>query len=437
MSKRYQSWGRYPKVTQQAYRVDWRDDPIPWQDFADRPLLPFGNGRSYGDSCLNQGGTLLDARGLDRLIAFDPDTGLLRCEAGVLLSEILAFAVPRGWFLPVTPGTQYVTVGGAIANDVHGKNHHRAGTFGCHVRQFELLHSDGTRRCCSPDQHADWFGATIGGLGLTGLILWAEIRLKRIAGPAISSETIKYATLSDFFALSAASDQDYEYTVAWIDCLARGKHLGRGLFSRGNHASTPEARQPPLGKLRIPFDPPVPLVSPSLVKAFNFVYYQPRAPHSHHTGHYKPFFYPLDKILEWNRIYGTPGFMQYQCVVPLASSQDATTELLGRIAAANAGSFLAVLKQFGTLASPGLLSFPRPGVTLALDFPNHGAKTLALLESLDEVVTQAGGAVYPAKDARMSEASFKHYYPQWQQLVPYIDPHFSSSFWRRVTGAQA
>lgn len=437
MNNRYQSWGRYPKVAQQAYRVDWRDETPPWDDFGGGPVLPFGNGRSYGDSCLNNGGTLLDTRGLDRLISFDPSTGLLRCEAGVLLSEILAFAVPRGWFLPVTPGTQYVTVGGAIANDVHGKNHHRAGTFGCHVTQFELIHSDGTRRLCSPDQQTEWFAATLGGLGLTGLILWAEIRLKRITGPAISSETIKYTHLSDFFALSAASDQDYEYTVAWVDCLARGKHLGRGLFSRGNHAGASATKTRPARKLRIPFDPPLPLVNPPLVKAFNFIYYQPRAQHSHHTSHYEPFFYPLDKILNWNRIYGAPGFMQYQCVVPSASGQDATTELLGRIAAANTGSFLAVLKQFGNQPSPGLLSFPRPGVTLALDFSNQGAKTLALLESLDEVVRQAGGAVYPAKDARMSETSFKHYYPQWQQLIPYIDPHFSSSFWRRVTGEHA
>lgn len=205
------SWGRYPHTRQTMIRCHDRHAVLP---ATERLLLPFGNGRSYGDSCLNDGGTLLHARGLDRFVAFNPQAGVLHCEAGVLLSEILELVVPQGWFLPVTPGTQFVTVGGAIANDVHGKNHHRAGTFGAQVRAFELLRSDGSRRRCSPTENPDWFTATVGGLGLTGLIVWAEIQLRRIANSWIASETIRFHDLDEFFAMSAASDRDYEYTVA-------------------------------------------------------------------------------------------------------------------------------------------------------------------------------------------------------------------------------
>lgn len=403
-------------------------------------MLPYGNGRSYGDSCLNDNGLLLAMRGLDRFIDFDPASGVLRCEAGVLLAEILALAVPQGWFLPVTPGTRFVTIGGAIANDVHGKNHHRAGTFGRHVRRFELLRSDGVRRLCTPDDNADWFGATIGGLGLTGVIVWAELALKRIASPMIDLETIRFDRLQEFFELSRASDRDYEYTVAWIDCLARGRSLGRGLFMRANHA--PALRYngtaKPARRRHMPVTPPVSLVNRATLRPFNSLYFhRQRGRHRRTVAHYEGFFYPLDAILAWNRMYGASGFMQYQCVVPPAAGEDATREILARIAASGTGSFLSVLKLFGDIASPGWLSFPRPGVTLALDFPNRGAPTLRLLDALDEVVATAGGAVYPAKDARMSAHSFQCYFPDWQRLLPYVDPRFSSSLWRRVTGASA
>ncbi len=204
--------------------------------------LPYGNGRSYGDSCLNVGAALIQTRSLDRYISFDAEAGILVCEAGVLIGEILQLIVPRGWFVPVTPGTRFVTVGGAIANDVHGKNHHRTGTFARHVRRFELLRSDGSRRICSPTENADLFAATAGGLGLTGIITWAELGLRPIPGARLDVETIRFGGLDEFIALCADSDADYEYTVAWVDCLGRGKHLGRGLFQRGNHAA--EARLP-------------------------------------------------------------------------------------------------------------------------------------------------------------------------------------------------
>ncbi len=399
-------------------------------------MLPYGNGRSYGDSCLNDGGTLLHARSLDRFIRFDASTGLLECEAGVLFSEILDLVVPQGWFLPVTPGTKFVTVGGAIANDVHGKNHHRAGTFGRHVTELELLRSDGSRMVCSADLHPDWFAATVGGLGLTGLITRARVQLRKIAGPWMSCEVHRFEDLAGFFRLSEQSDRDYEYTVAWVDCVSKGKGLGRGLFTRANHAPAhPDARPPSPGRRpNVPLTPPFSLINPLSLRVFNTLYYhRQRKEVSRATTHYEPHFYPLDGIGSWNRIYGPHGFMQYQCVVPPREAQACTEALLDAIAASGEGSFLAVLKQFGDVRSPGLLSFPRPGTTLALDFPNRGHSTLSLLNRLDEIVAAAGGAVYPAKDARMSADSFKRYFPDWEFFSHYIDPGFSSSFWRRVT----
>jgi FAD/FMN-containing dehydrogenase len=403
---------------------------------SDLPVLPLGNARSYGDSCLNDGGVLLATRGLDHFIAFDPASGVLTCEAGVLFSEILDLAVPQGWFLPVTPGTRFVTVGGAIANDVHGKNHHRAGTFGHHALAFELLRTDGTRLRCTPTENADWFAATVGGLGLTGVVTWATIQLRRIAGPWMSTENHRFGNLPEFFELSRASDRDYEYTVSWIDCVASGKALGRGLFSRANHAPASPDSRPAAGSrtLGVPFTPPISLINPLSLRAFNQLYYhRQRKSVVHATTHYQPFFYPLDSIANWNRIYGPRGFLQYQCVVPPEAAESTMAELVSNISAGGAGSFLAVLKQFGDKPSLGMLSFPRPGATLALDFPNGGAPTLALLDRLDAIVDAVGGAVYPAKDARMSGEHFRRYFPQWEAFSRFVDPGISSSFWRRVT----
>ncbi|MBA3532279.1 MAG: FAD-binding oxidoreductase, partial [Ardenticatenales bacterium] len=350
----------------------------------------------------------------------------------------LEVIVPRGWFLPVTPGTKYVSVAGAIANDVHGKNHHRAGTFGCHVTQFELLRSNGEQLLCSPTQNVELFRATIGGLGLTGLILWAEFTLKPIAGPLIEMERIRLPSLDAFFEVSGRSDQRYEYTVAWIDCLACGESLGRGIFMRGNHKESGETGRSGLPMTpTIPFDFPTFVLNHTTVKVFNTLYYRAQWQERIKSQvHYEPFFYPLDIVNNWNRIYGKRGFMQYQCVVPHDEGHAAIREIMRRIARSGSASFLAVLKEFGEVPSPGILSFPRPGVTLALDFPHHGAPTLALFDELDELVREAGGAVYPAKDARMSAANFQAYFPQWQDFARYVDPHFSSSFWRRVTVPQ-
>ena len=427
------SWGRWPRAQQQVQALHDRNRA---PDFiAGQSYLPYGLGRSYGDSCLNDGGVLLATRGLDRYISFDPESGELCCEAGVSLDEIIQLALPDGWFLPVSPGTRYVTVGGAIANDVHGKNHHRAGSFGRHLLEFELLRSDGSVLRCSPVSNPQMFAASIGGLGLTGLIRWARLQLRRVPGPWVAGHSIKFGNLGEFFRLSAESDRDYEYTVAWIDCTAAGAQRGRGLYSRGNHVDSRGA-EPAAGRLAMPLTPPLSLVNNLSVPAFNALYYaRQREPLIAQRWHWRPFFYPLDGVANWNRMYGPRGFFQYQCVVPMADAQASVGDMLARIQRAGAGSFLAVLKVFGDLPSPGVLSFPRPGATLAVDFPNRGQRTLDLLESLDEVTRAAGGAVYPAKDARMSAASFQQYFPRWREFAAQVDPKFSSSFWRRVTGS--
>ena len=400
-------------------------------------MLPFGNGRSYGDSCLNTGGALIECGNLDRFLSFDVDSGIIRCESGVQFAQILDLVVPAGWIIPAMPGTRFLTVGGAIANDVHGKNHHGAGTFGRHVGCFELLRSDGTRVLCSPEQNSELFRATIGGLGLTGVVTWAELRLKRVATPYLSQEVIRFANLSEFFELSGQSDGGYEYTVAWVDCLATGNSLGRGLFTRANHLEQLPAKPPraPGRTASVPFLPPVSLINALSLRLFNSVYYRKQR-RDRVTGpvHYEPFFFPLDSILEWNRIYGPRGFYQYQCVLPMARGEDGIAEILRRISASGSGSFLAVLKVFGDTPSPGMLSFPRPGVTLALDFPNKRRHTLDLMASLDEVTREFGGALYPAKDARMPPRMFEDSFPALEAFKPHIDPAFSSSFWRRVAG---
>jgi FAD/FMN-containing dehydrogenase len=418
-------------VSQTVTRVNWRDEPLP---AIDESLLPWGLGRSYGDSCVNDGHAVIATRGLDRIIEFDREQGILACEAGVSLAEILDLIVPAGWFLPVTPGTKFVTVGGAIANDVHGKNHERVGSFGHHVHAIEILRSDSGREVCSADRNAELFSATIGGLGLTGLILSAKLALKRIENPYIVFETIKFDDLGSFRELSGASREHYEYVVAWIDCVSGGSRLGRGLLTRGNHAGGEHTgrRYRKRVQLGVPVDFPGFALNTLSVKAFNYAYYhRQRRQRVGGVEHYDKFLYPLDAIRDWNRIYGRRGFYQYQCVVP-NHDYAAIEELLEIIGASGGGSFLAVLKEFGDIPALGMLSFPREGVTLALDFANRGQPTLDLLDRLDAVVMAAGGAVYPAKDARMSRTAFAAYFPRWAEFQAYVDRRFSSSFWRRV-----
>jgi FAD/FMN-containing dehydrogenase len=434
--KRMLSWGRYPKTAHhRVHKPAWNDQvPDILKAAAPGSLLPYGLGRSYGDSCLNAGRELIDCRRLNRILGFDESTGMLRCESGVSLSDILDVFLPKGWFLPVTPGTRFVTVGGAIANDVHGKNHHCAGTFGAHVFQIALHRSNDGLVVCNSEEHSNMLHATIGGLGLTGVIAWADIQLKRVAGPWIDAESVPFQSLSTFFDLSRESNDRFEYTVAWLDYFA-GKNP-RGIFFRGNHAADHGKEFHPARGPKLPFALPAWMLSRYSVKAFNTAYYRVHA--ARKGAAVVPsdsFFYPLDSIRQWNLLYGKQGFLQYQCVIP-ETNVEAVEELLDRITRSGMGSFLGVLKQFGSAPPAGMLSFPRPGLTIALDFAMRGERTLKLMQSLDEIVQQSGGALYPAKDARMSPALFEASFPRWRGFVPYIDPRMSSSFWRRVTGAQ-
>lgn len=425
------SWGRYFSQAHEEHALHWLQDALP---VTSHTLLPHGMGRSYGDSCLNDGGALLHARGLDRLIAFDDENGVLRCEAGVTLAAILDFAVPRGWFLPVTPGTKFVTVGGAIANDVHGKNHVRDGTFGCHVTALELWRSDGSRVICSREENAALFSATVGGLGLTGFIGWVELRLLRVQNAFVDDDSFQCSNLDHCLQLFEQSRATHQYRVAWIDCLAQGDQLGRGIFSRANHCNNAwlPTMHRPRKKLSVPVTFPPHVLNRYTVSAFNALYYRKLLkPKRSARLDYDAFFYPLDNIHHWNRIYGPRGFLQYQCVVT-KEPRAALHALLARIAQSGQASFLSVLKELGDVPSPGMLSFPRKGYTLALDFPNLGVSTLSLLDDLDAIVREAEGAIYPAKDARMPPGMFRQGYPALEAFAQYIDPRFSSSFWRRV-----
>jgi FAD/FMN-containing dehydrogenase len=409
----------------------WFVDPAPQRG----PVLAYGNGRSYGDSCLNDGGRLIIARSLDRVLAFDRESGLVTCEAGVLLDDLLNLVVPAGWFPPVTPGTCFVTIAGALANDVHGKNHHRAGTFGRHVRALELVRSDGQRLTCAPDINPALFAATIGGMGLTGLITQVTLQLMPVASAEMMQETIHFAGLDAFFAIAAASDATHDYTVAWIDALAGGRNFGRGVFFRANHApASGEPPRQPGRRLPFPIKPPFPLINGLTLRAFNLLYRtaQPRSPAPRRIP-YRPFFYPLDRVADWNRAYGPGGLRQFQCAIPMPAARQTVETMLRRTLAAGEASFLTVLKLFGDMPSPGMMSFPIAGATLTLDFPHRGARTETLLSELDAMAMAVGGRVNPYKDARMSPATFEASFPHWRDFAAHVDPGFSSSFWRRVT----
>lgn len=429
------SWGRVIRGPQRVGSPRFRDQvPATVSGAPAGSLLAVGGLRSYGDSVLNTGGGLIDMTGLDRLIAFDAASGVLRAEAGVTLDQILRWAVPLGYFAPVTPGTRFVTLGGAIANDVHGKNHHRAGTFGRHVRRLRLVRSDGAAEI-APDSNHELFAATVGGLGLTGVIEWAELQLQPIASAFVDAEVVPYADLAEFWRLAEASVASHEHTVAWIDCTATAAQTGRGVFMRANWSPDGGcAVSPAPRRLNVPLDAPSGLLNARTLGLFNRLYALRRSQQAGRRREpYAAFFYPLDSIGGWNRLYGRDGFWQYQCVVPPPAMRDAVAELLGEIALSGEGSFLAVLKTFGDIASPGLMSFPMPGATLALDFPNRGESTLRLLDRLDQVVKAAGGRLYAAKDGRIPRDVWTAGYPNLDRFTANLDPAFASDFWRRVS----
>lgn len=426
-----QSWGRYPARPQKTVDVYWRNDLNRVIQEQKTGFLAFGNGRSYGDSCLAESNQVINCRGINKLICLDWNNGIITAEAGLTLNELIDIALPKGWFLPVTPGTKYVTLGGAIANDVHGKNHHSAGTFGCHIKAFTLLRSDGEELSCSEHENVEFYNATIGGLGLTGIIKTVTLQLKPVTSNKIIQRTIKFRSLKEFFELSEAFENRYEYVVSWIDCLS-GENT-KGHFILGDHKTNGRLTLTEKSTLSFPFTPPLSMVNKLTLKPFNSLYFhKQRKEDVRSTVEIDSFFYPLDGILNWNRMYGPKGFQQYQCVVANDSSYDAIVAILNAIKQSGTGSFLAVLKVFGDKPSPGLLSFPMKGVTLALDFPqsNNNKK---LFDKLDKIVMAAQGRLYPAKDAHMSAEVFQNGYPQWETLQKFKDPQISSQFWKRVT----
>lgn len=403
-------WGRYPRRDGQVVRPASASECR--RAVLAGPLIARGLGRSYGDSSLAQ--QMLSMDRLDHLLDFDAKTGVLSCEAGVSLDAILRLSVPRGWFLAVAPGTRFVSVGGAIASDVHGKNHHLDGTFGPHVRELQLMLGDGSVVTASPDENGDLFHATCGGMGLTGVILAATLQLRRIVSSDIMETTIKAAGLDcllEAFEANAAS----AYSVAWIDCAARGARLGRSLLMLGEHALEGPLRPQVRGSARVPFDLPAALLNRSTARAFNALYYRcVRQDGGTRRLPFERFFHPLDAIADWNRLYGAPGLLQYQFVLPAAAGAGPLREVLARIADAGLGSFLAVLKKLGP-ANRNLLSFPLEGYTLALDFKREPA-AFDLLDALDAMVLHHGGRIYLAKDARMSATAFRRGYPRWEEF---------------------
>lgn len=409
------NWGNYPvieaNVTESSKIADIRS-LVKTGD----SLIARGNGRCYGDSSL--GPNIFSTLKLNRFLSFDAETHILECESGVMLADILEVFVPRGFFLPVTPGTKFITVGGAIAADVHGKNHHSEGSFSEHVLSFQLMTADGGIVSCSKDENADLFRQTCGGMGLTGIILNAAFKLKPIETSYIRQITHKASNLDEVMELFEQASYS-TYSVAWIDCLARGKNLGRSILILGEHSVYDElpvkfqknALAMKVGNsLNVPFNFPAFSLNSTSVKAFNFAYYNKQfAQSSEDFVHYESFFYPLDGIHNWNRIYGKKGFVQYQFVLPSQNSYDGLTKILQRIEKSGQGSFLAVLKLFGKPNPNAMMSFPMEGYTLALDFKVN-PKVFRLLDELDEVVGENGGRVYLAKDARMSAAFFHQTY---------------------------
>lgn len=429
------SWGLYPRINHN--NVSHYSDKLLSKKNKDF-YLAYGMGRSYGDVCLNEGNNLILSERLNKLIFFDKENGIIRAEAGISFHELLKVIVPFGYFLPVTPGTQFVTLGGAVANDVHGKNHHSAGTFGNFVTSIKLKRSNGKILNLSESDNKELFIATIGGLGLTGFILEVEFKLKAVNNHLIDVEYFPFSNLDEFFNISNDKEDKFEYTVAWLDCLSDGTKNNRGILICGNHASNSSSNiNLKRGKLplSVPFYFPSFVLNPLTMRVFNDVYFYIHKQKSKVTQiHYEPFFYPLDGVKNWNRIYGRKGFTQFQCVLPNSNNNEFMKELLKRVKKKNLGSFLTVLKQFGDIPSKGMLSFPREGATICLDFALGKPGVLQYVEELASFVTEAGGALYPAKDAVMTKEQFAKFFPELEEFKKYKDTNFTSSFWERVCG---
>jgi len=422
------NWGKYPvvDVPVKSFRPGEGEGSLPSEGW-----IPRGMGRCYGDSALSD--TIISTQSHKRFIAFDEATGLLTCESGVTYEDLLTHFVPRGWFPPVTPGTKFVSMGGAIASDVHGKNHHVEGSFAEHVASFDLMLPNGDVRHCSRTQNPELFWATHGGMGLTGLITQVSLRLKKIETSAIKTENIKAKNLKEIFALMDQFE-DTTYSVAWIDVLSRGGNLGRSILMQGEHATMSDIagskwEQAPLQvpqkpSIAVPFDFPSFALNNFTIRAFNTLYYHKQFSQKvEKLVDYDSFFYPLDVIHHWNRIYGKRGFTQYQFVLPRDKGAEGMRAILERIVSARMGSFLSVLKAFGE-ASEGPMSFPMPGYTLTLDFP-ISKRLFPFLDELDEMVIQFGGRVYLTKDVRLTGPTLARMYPRlkaFSALLEEVNP---------------
>lgn len=423
MKKPITNWNNYPVVEASEISFDYQKDLV--VKLA-RTSIPHGNGRCYGDASLYN--DVVNTLRYDKVLAFDEDHGIITCQSGVLLSDLLQIIVPRGWFLPVTPGTKFITVGGAVASDVHGKNHHVDVSFCHHVQTLTVLTGTGEVLACGRDINAELFRATCGGMGLTGVILEVTFRLKRISSAFIRQKQVKASCLDAVMELFG-QHADSTYSVAWIDCLKTGRSFGRSILMLGDHAGTDAtlsdnklvAREKSL--LTVPFHFPSFVLNTYSVRIFNALYYAKNfRKESDNVVHYDGFFYPLDAILGWNRIYGKRGFVQYQFVLPVEASAAGLRNILGRINRSGMGSFLAVLKLFGD--QDDLISFPMKGYTLALDFPIRRG-LFEFLDELDEVVADCGGRIYLSKDARMKKSIFWKTYPhasEFQEILRKYDP---------------
>lgn len=437
-------WGRFPVQVCAHYRPEKRRLVGEILRFGKEPhFLARGLGRSYGDTALNEGGGLIEMTRLDRLLAFDEATGVLECEAGVSIEALLEVFLPRGWMVPVTPGTKFVTLGGAVANDIHGKNHHLAGSFGKHLIELTLLTPRGEVRTCSPELSPELFWASVGGIGLTGVILTLKLRLARTESAWVRVDTTRLAGIEAALELMRATDDDYTYSVAWIDCLAQGPALGRSVLMQGDPATPDDLpgrivdplAVPPRLPCAVPVDLPGLVVSRPTVQLMNEVFYRSHPGGTYQLVDFESYFYPLDRIRHWNRGYGRGGFLQYQVTFPDETARAGLTIVLERLAGIGCASFLAVLKRFGAAGS-GWLSYPFPGFTLALDLP-HRPGIVTFLQELEPRVLAHGGRLYLGKDAVMTPQAYRAMYPRWRQfrdLQRDLDPEgrVSSSMARRL-----
>ena len=435
-------WGRYPRQLATLVCPEEMAEAVP--PLAGR-MIARGQGRSYGDAAMLVDGLVMLTERLTRFVSFDEQSGVVTAEAGTTLAEVIREFLPRGWFPSVVPGTKFVSLGGCVAADIHGKNHHHEGSFGAHVKEIELVLADQSRRRCSAEKDAGLFWATVGGMGLTGLITEVAFRLIPVETSYLVVQHDQAQDLDASFEMLTAKAWDDQYTVAWIDCLAKGKSLGRSILMRGHHARVEDLpanfRQRPFAPTRpqynLGFDFPAWVLNSASLRAFNELYFRLQGRRNQpFIADYEEFFFPLDRIGNWNRMYGKRGFIQYQCVLPSANAPEGLRKLLEALRVAGRPSFLSVLKRFGP-AGRGLLSFPLEGYTLTLDLPVSDPDLFPFLDRLDEIVMQYDGRIYLAKDARLRADNFQIMYPQfreWRRLKTLFDPgdRFTSDLARRL-----